>query len=202
MAAREPKGTSLEINRYYNGFVAVIMMVVCASIWIVPIAIDWLSTYLDRPAYKLSMSLIPYIAILFIARSVRLFFALPYSILKHTKPLPVIYAVVAIVKLGGMILLVEHLKVMGVIVSTAASIIIEIVLLYFLSNNRFDFRFNAYKILIAPAILLAIIVAVESTMLPGYDNLRHFVYGVLCTVGLFIIYRMEIKNIKLPGLTK
>ena len=202
MKVGETKGTSQEINRYYNGFIAVIMIVVCAAIWIVPIAIDWISTYLQRPAYKLSMSVVPYIAILYVGRSVRSFFSLPYSILKYTKPLPVIYFVVAVVKIGGMVLLVKHLGVIGVIVSTAASIIIEIVLLYLLSRNRFNFRFNVYKVLIAPVILLTFIVVAESTMLQSFENLRHFIYGVLCILVLAIIYRIELKNIKLSILTK
>lgn len=202
LKAHEKKGTSLEINRYYNAFIAVVMMVVCGSIWFMPIAIDWLSTFLDRPSYKLSISVIPFIAVLFIGRSIRLFFGLPYSILKYTKPLPVIYAVISVLKIGGLLLLVEKLGVMGVIASTAASIVVEIALLYFLSKNRFDFRFNAYKILIAPLVLLATIVVVESVMSGEFENIRHFIYGVLCILMLFIVYRTEIKTLKLSNFTK
>lgn len=198
----EKKGTSLEINRYYNAFIAVVMMVVCASIWFIPIAIDWISTYLDRPAYKLSMSVVPYIAVLFIGRSIRLFFGLPYSILKYTKPLPIIYAVVSVVKIGGMVLLVEKLGIMGVVISTAASIVVEIAMLYFLSKDRFDFRFNEYKILITPLVLLTIIVIAESTMQLESINLRHFIYGALCILMLSFVYRTELKTLKLSNFTK
>jgi len=202
MSTQKEKGTSSEINRYYNGFIAIVMILVCGGIWIMPMAIDWISTLLERPAYKLSMNIVPYIAILFIGRSIRLYFALPYSILKYTKPLPVIYSVISIIKIGGMILLVKDLGIMGVIISSAASIIVEILLLYFLSKNRFDFRFNAYKILIAPSILLGVIVIVESTFLHDYENIRHFMYGTLCILVLSIVYRMDLKKIQLPRLIK
>lgn len=201
ITAQGTKGTSLEINRYYNGFIAMIMLVVCGAILVVPIAIDWLSTYLQRPAYKLSMDIIPYIAVLYIGRSIRLYFGLPYLILKYTKPLPVIYAVISTVKIGGIILIADHMGLKGVIATTAASIVVEIVLLYFLSRNRFDFRFNAYKVLIGPAILLSVIVVTELTM-QGYENLRRLMYCVLCILVLLVVYRAELKNLRLSNLTK
>ncbi|HEU5291880.1 MAG TPA: oligosaccharide flippase family protein, partial [Cyclobacteriaceae bacterium] len=185
--AQEPKGTSLEINRYYNGFVAVMMMVVCAAVWIVPIAIDWISSYLNRPAYQLSSSVIPYIAILFIARSVRLYFSLPYSLLKYTKPLPVIYSIISIIKIGGMVLLVKEYGINGVIISTAASIVVEVLLLFVLSKDRFNFHFNPYKILIAPAIVIFTIAIIEATF-KGNDNLIHFLYCVVCFFVLLFVY--------------
>lgn len=202
VTAKEPKGTSLEINRYYHGFIAVVMITVCASIWIIPMAIEWLGTYLNRPDYIRATSILPYIAVLYIGRTVRLFFGLPYSILKYTKPLPVIYTLVSIVKIGGMVLLIQDFGVMGVIISTAASILVEILLLYVLSKNRFDFRFNGYKIIVAPAVLIATVLICESTVLYNYQSLRHFIYCVLCAIVLALVYRVELKNLKLTGLIK
>lgn len=196
LTAQETKGTTPEINRYYHGFVAVILLVVCASIWLVPVGIDLVSSYLKHPEYIRSTDILPYIAVLFIARSIRLFFGLPYLILKYTKPLPVIYAVVSAVKIGGMVLLVKSLGVEGVVASTAASIIVEIFLLYYLAKDRFVFRFNVFKLLIAPAIILVGVVFSELTI-HGYDNLRHFMYCVSCVLILLIAYRYELKNMKL-----
>lgn len=198
---KERKGTSIEINRYYHGFIAAVMIVVCGAIWLVPVAIEWLSTYLNRPAYLLSVTIVPYIAILYIARTVRLFFGLPYSILKYTKPLPVIYAVVSAVKIGGMILFVPGMGIQGVILSTAASIVMEILLLYFMSKNRFEFKFNASKILIAPISVIIVVFAGES-FLRYNPSFLHFVYCLACGLVLFMIYRAELKNLKLNGLVK
>lgn len=192
---KETKGTSPEINRYYHGFIAVLMIVVCGAIWLIPLAIEWLSNFLEKPAYSLSTSLVPYIAVLYIGRAVRLFFGLPYSILKYTKPLPVIYAVVAAVKIGGMLVLIPHWGVMGVILATAASILTEMVMLYLLSKDRFDFTFNAYKILIAPVGLMLLICAGEISDVLNTD-LRHFVYCVLAVAILGFVYRFELKNLK------
>lgn len=202
VTAKEPKGTSLEINRYYHGFIAVVMITVCACIWVIPMAIEWLSTYLERPDYIRATGILPYLAVLYTGRTVRLFFGLPYSILKYTRPLPVIYTLVSIVKIGGMVLLIQDFGVMGVIISTAASILVEILLLYILAKDRFDFRFNAYKIIFAPAVVIATVVLCESTMLDAYQNLRHFIYCIFCALVLAFVYRLELKNLKLTGLIR
>jgi O-antigen/teichoic acid export membrane protein len=202
VSVKEPKGTSIEINRYYHGFIAVVMIVVCGAIWLIPVAIEWLSMYLDRPAYMLSTSIVPYIAVLYIGRSVRLFFGIPYSILKQTKPLPIIYMVVSIVKIGGMVLLIKDMGLMGVILSTAASILVEILMLYYMSNRRFDFKFNAFKIVIAPVILIIVVFISESVLLQNYESLRHFIYCVLCTLVLLFVYRVELRNLRLTTLIK
>lgn len=202
VSVKEPKGTSIEINRYYHGFIAVIMIVVCGAIWLIPVAIEWLSMYLDRPAYMLSTSIVPYIAVLYIGRSVRLFFGIPYSILKQTKPLPIIYMVVSIVKIGGMVLLIKDMGLMGVILSTAASILVEILMLYYMSNRRFDFKFNAFKIVIAPVILIIVVFISESVLLQNYESLRHFIYCVLCTLVLLFVYRVELRDLRLTTLIK
>lgn len=189
-------------NRYYHGFIAVMMLAVCGAILVVPIAIDWLSTYLGRPAYKLSIVLIPYIGILFLLRSIRLYFGLPYMILKYTKPLPVIYSVVASVKIGGVILFAEWLGVMGVILASALSFMLELVLVYAFSKNRFNFNFNPYKILFAPLTLLALIFLSEYMLTNVEDTLRHVGYCVLCVVILWFIYRTDLKSIKMFDLIK
>jgi O-antigen/teichoic acid export membrane protein len=194
--ANGQRGTTVEINRYYHGFIATIMIVVCLSIWVVPLAIEWLSLHLDRPAYLLSITIVPYIALLYIARAVRLYFGLPYSILKHTKPLPVIYAIVSVVKIGGMLLLIKELGLMGVVLSTAAGILVEMLMLYFLSNRRFDFKFNFYKILIAP-IALVVLIFLSELMLPLNPFVLHICYCMACGLLLLAVYRFEIKTVKL-----
>jgi O-antigen/teichoic acid export membrane protein len=189
-------------NRYYNGFIAVIMLLICATILVVPIGIEWISDYLNTPAYKLSMSLIPFIAILYLVRSIRLFFGLPYTVLKYSKPLPVIYSFVAVVKIGGVMLFVDSMGMMGVIAASALSLILEVILLYLFAKNRFNFRFNAYKIVVAPIALLVVIMVSESTLLFVDENLRHLAYCILCIVLLWATYRSDLKTIKIFDLIK
>lgn len=202
LVGQQLKESTPATNRYYHGFIAVMMLVVCGAIFVVPIAIEWLSAYLERPAYKLSAVFIPYIGMLFLLRSIRLYFGLPYTILKYTKPLPAIYSAVAIVKIGGVILFAEWLGVMGVILSSALSLVLELILVYAFSKNRFSFNFNHYKILYAPLILLGIIFISEYTFVNVADTLRHLMYCILCVGILWFTYRKDIGSVTLSNLIK
>lgn len=202
LVGQQLKESTPVTNRYYHGFVAVMMLVVCAAILVVPVAIDWLSTYLHKPAYKLSIAFIPSIAMLFLLRSVRLYFGLPYTILKFTKPLPVIYSLVAAVKIGGVILFAEWLGVMGIILASALSLLLELVLIYLFSKNRFHFNFNPYKILLAPLVLLVFIFFSEYLFAEVETVFRHLLYCLVCVVILWFTYRTDLKSVNLFNLIK
>jgi O-antigen/teichoic acid export membrane protein len=193
--AQEKKGSTLNINRYYNGFVATIMLVVSASIFIVPFIIDWLADYYNRPDYKGSIELIPYIAVLYLFKSIRIFLGFPYGVLKYTKPLPIIYFVAAAVKIGGVLLLVEDFGIMGVVIASMLGLLIEMMLLYFQLRNKFVFEFNVYKIVGAPLLLLIFILLVESFMAFNNAILQHLSYCLLCLLLLLFVYRNEVKLI-------
>jgi hypothetical protein len=70
------------------------------------------------------------------------------------------------------------------------------------AKNRYNFRFNAYKILVAPIALLVVIVVSESVLLFVDENLRHLAYCILCMVLLWATYRSDLKTIKLFSLIK
>lgn len=191
------KSSTPETNRYYYGFIAVMMLVVSASILIVPMAITWLSNYLDEPGYKRSVELIPFISVLFLLRSIRLYFGLPYTILKYTKPLPIIYSVVAFVKIGSVVLLANYMGVKGVILSSGISLVVDLLLVYGFSKKRFSFKFNVYKMLIAPILLLVIILFGELFLSNLHGVLRALLYSFICVVILWLTYRNDLKTIKI-----
>jgi O-antigen/teichoic acid export membrane protein len=193
--AQETKGTTFNINRYYNGFVAVMMLAVSASIFVVPFIIDWLADYYSKPDYKGSIELIPYIAVLYLFKSVRIFLGFPYGILKYTKPLPVIYFVAAAVKIVGMLLLIKDFEIMGVIIASMLSLLVEMLLLHFQLRGKFMFQFNAYKIVIAPLLLLLFILFVELLIPFSSEMVKHFSYCLICFLLLLFTYRNEVKLI-------
>jgi O-antigen/teichoic acid export membrane protein len=197
LVGQKLKSSTPETNRYYYGFIAVMMLVVSASILIVPMAITWLSNYLDESGYKRSVELIPFISVLFLLRSIRLYFGLPYTILKYTKPLPIIYSVVAFVKIGGVVLLANYMGVKGVILASGLSLVVELLLVYSFSKNRFSFKFNVRKILLAPILLLVIILFGEIFLSNIYDVLRELFYSFISVIILWLTYRNDLKTIKI-----
>jgi O-antigen/teichoic acid export membrane protein len=104
LASQTVKGSTPEINRYYYGFTSMIMMLTCLSLLIFP----WLIQELfDRLEYRAAVVYFPFIGLYYLLRPMRLFFSVPYTALKYVKPLPIIYFLISVVKIGAMIILIQ-----------------------------------------------------------------------------------------------
>ncbi|MBA4058534.1 MAG: hypothetical protein C0490_27705, partial [Marivirga sp.] len=190
--AQEDKGSSPQINRYYHGLTAVIMLIVCGSILVLPWAIE---TFVSKVDYHSASQYIPYLGLLYFFRATRLFFSVPYGILKYSKPLPVIYLVISVLKIVLMILFMSSLTIYGVIIASLISALFENVLLKFGLRNMFLFKFNMFKMIIAPLILLVLILILEPTFGVQYPYPTHIFYIVSCGGLLWWAYRNEIQLI-------
>jgi O-antigen/teichoic acid export membrane protein len=190
--AQPEKGSTPEINRYYHGFTSVNLLLVSFSILIFPWAID---LFIKNPGYRDSTQYFPYIAVIYIFRAMRQFYSAPYGILKYTKPLPWIYLVVSALKILLIFLLVNAYGVYGVITASLISAIAEIMLLNYNLRDKFNFKYNALKIVIIPLIIFSMIVVLEPLFGQTVPNIIHLIYFITSVGLLWWIYRNEIKLI-------
>lgn len=193
--AQTIKESTLTVNRYYYGLVAFVMVMVCGAILILPFLVEWLAHYSGKLNYMDSIVFIPFIGSLYLLKSVRLFFSAPYGILKFTKPLPVIYTVAVVVKIAGMLVLMQQFGIMGVITASLLSMSVEILLLYKAVKKHFTFRFNTYKIIGAPFLLLSLIITSELLLPSEWRLITHLAYCLICLGILLWTYRLEIKQL-------
>ena len=189
---QEVKESSPSINRYYHGLTGVIMLGVCIGVLALPWAIE---TFVWKPAYHATIPYLPYLATIYFFRTMRLFFTAPYGILKYTKPLPLIYLVIASIKIALMLLLMPTMGIYGVVVGSLASAAIEIVLLQVNIKAMFRFKFNFFKIVGAPMALFLLIIILEPMLGQRYPYIIHTTYLVACTLLLWWGYRKEIQVI-------
>jgi hypothetical protein len=70
---------------------------------------------------------------------------------------------------------------------------LEIVLLRYAIRDMFQFRFNFFKIVGAPLILLLLILVLEPTLGQSYPYTIHLAYLVSCGGLLWWAYRNEIE---------
>jgi len=187
--AQTNKGSTPGINRYYHGLIAVVMLLVCGSVLVLPWAIE---LFVKKADYHEAVRYIPYLGIMYLFRSARLFFTVPYGILKYTKPLPVIYLIVSLLKITIMLVLVGIMNIYGVILASAISAIVELLLVRFNLQNVFEFQFNVFKIIVIPAILLTLIVILEPTLGLLYPDVAHLLYMLSCVGLLWWAYKDEI----------
>jgi O-antigen/teichoic acid export membrane protein len=190
--AQRDKHSSPEVTRYYHGLTGIMMLGICGAILFLPWVIE---TFVHRDSYQETIPYLPYLAGIYFFRTMRLFFTSPYSILKYTKPLPIIYSVVAGLKIILMLLLMRYLGIYGVVVASLISALLEIVLLYHNIKTKFKFQFNAFKIVGAPLILFLLIILLEPTVGRDYPYTVHLFYLLSCGGLLWWAYRFEIKLI-------
>lgn len=186
---QEKKGSTPQINRYYHGFTFVILILICSCILVFPWAIE---IFVKKKDFHQSIKYLPYLSLIYIFRCIRLYFAVPYGILKHSKPLPAIYAVVSAIKIGLVVLLVRDFDLFGVIAASLVSAAAEVVLLKLTIRRKFEFRYNFYKIVGAPILLFLMIVILEPIYGSEHPQLVHLFYLVFCAVMLWWFYRKEI----------
>ena len=185
-----------EINRYYHGFISIIMLLICCCILFFPWAIEvFLRIFSNKPGYRESIQYIPYISLIYIFRAIRLFYAAPYGILKYTRPLSPIYLAVSAIKIGIIWLAVKPFGLYAVIGASIVAAIVEIILLRSSLGQRFRFHYNLFKIVGAPAILFTLILVLEPLMGGIARDLTHAFYFLSCLILLGWIYRREIKLI-------
>ncbi len=194
--AQQHKHSAPEINRYYHGFISIIMLLICSCILFFPWAIEiFLKIFSNKPGYKESIQYIPYISLIYIFRAIRLFYAAPYGILKHTRPLSMIYSAVSALKIIIMWVAIKHYGLYAVIGASIIAAMLEIVLLRTALGSKFRFQYNFLKIVVAPGILFSMVVILEPLVGAVARDLTHLFYLLSCLVLLGWVYRNEIKLI-------
>ncbi len=183
------KTTTPEINRYYHGLIAVVMLMVSGAILVLPFVVEILG---GNRSYQDAIPYFPYIAVIYILKSMRVYFAFPYGTLKYMKPLPMIYSFVVLLKIGLMILLVKQFQVYGLVIASLISLTIELIILKYQLRKQFTFKFNVFKMLIAPVLLLLTVMTIEPVLSQKYALGVHIFYFVLTVLFLLWIYRREL----------
>ncbi len=191
-AGQNIQGTSTEINKYYHGLTALIMMMVSATIFVLPILISW---FVKKPGYQDAINYVPYASLVFLFRGMRNYFGLPYSTKKYSKPLPVIFAIVAIIKTALSWVLIREYGIYGAIAATVFAGGGEIILLWAWMKDRFKYVFNPFKLIGAPLLLLAFVIAFEPLLGNSYGWQLHVGYLILTAVMLLWFYRREIPKV-------
>jgi O-antigen/teichoic acid export membrane protein len=192
MEQPEKKATP-EINRYYYALTAVLMLLVVGAVFSYPLI---LGALVHKPDYLLAIPLIPFAALFYLFRGMRLYFNVPYGILKYTKPLPAIYLVVSVVRIGVMLITIPLWGAYGAVVSAFVSAGLEVLLVYAQGRKKFDFRFNSFKLIFAPVLLMVFMLALELTLGRYYPLYAHALQAVVAVLLIVLAFRNELKYIR------
>lgn len=188
---QEKKQSTPEINKYYHGLVASIMLMVCLAILAFSMAVDF---GILGSGYEESLLYLPLIGMIYLVRSMRYYFTMPYGALKYSKPLPVIYLGVSIFKILIIVILVRQFDVYAVIAAALVSSLVEVYFLWRGIRGKFAFKFNKVKIIIAP-LTLAALIAVSQRLFYVGSYVNYSIYLLACLVILTLLYRRELLSL-------
>jgi len=186
------EGSSIEINRYFHGLTAAIMMMVSGTIFVLPLLITLITVLLKKPDYAESVQFVPYASLVFLLRGMKFFFGMPYNTMKHSRPLPVIFLIVSAGKVVLSYLLIKQFGIYGAIGATLVAGGVEVVLLWLWMRARFSYFFNALKLIVGPLLLLVTVLVSEPLLRFSFQWLAHLGYVLLTVLLLLWLYRKEI----------
>ena len=192
-AGQALNGSTIEINRYYHGLTAMIMLLVSGTILVVPVALHvLLALFVKKPGYEAAIDFVPYASLVFLLRGMRLYFGLPYNTMKESKPLPVIFAIVAVLKTALAWWWIRDYGIYGAIGATLMAGGMEIVLLWYWMKDRFTYFFNPLKLIVGPLLLMLAVLVAEPLLHDSFSWQTHVGYAVLTFLLLAWLYRKEI----------
>jgi len=202
IALQKKKKSTIEINRYYNGLTAVSIILIPISILVIPFVINLMAEWFHKPGYASSIELLPYLALGYLFRTLRLYTAMPYPALKKVTLLPFYYLAIMTIKAGLMIWFLWKWEVMGVVFSLLIGYAIESAILYWGIRKEFQFEFNPVKILVVPMLFGSLILVVEPIFGKQFPILVHFSYLILGGFLLLWAFKNELKNLNWRNMIK
>jgi O-antigen/teichoic acid export membrane protein len=190
--AQPVKQSTPEVNRYYHGLTAIVLLMITGSILLLPFIVDLLK---DDKGYSEAVQYFPLIATLYLFKAMRMYFSMPYGILKETKLLAGYYFIISLFKIGLLFLVIKPFGITGVISASIIASCVDLVILRFGIKSKFNFQFNAYKLVVMPLLVFITIVIAESLFAKSFNLQVHLVYVLLTASLLMWYYRNEIKFI-------
>jgi len=197
----EQKLTKLtpEVNRYFNGFTAVTMLIIPVFVVIVPIIIPHIIIKND---YSPMFPFISLLSLGFVTRSLFGLFSAPIYYLKKTKLLPRIFLYSAICQVILSIVLIKYFGLWGAVWAGFIVKVLQVLFLYIETRKIFTYSFNKVKQIFLPAIYIVLIVVSEIFMIENYRMLIQIIQMILICSLVFWVYRKELPLVVKPVFEK
>jgi len=181
--------SSVEVNRYYNGFTAVTILIIPVILISVPFL---LPLVIKKTIYYQALLYLPILSLGFATRGWFYMFMSPIYYFKKTKVLPKIFLFSAFFQVICSIVLIKYFGIIGAVWANFLVKPLQALLVYSESRKIFKFEFNRWKIVYLPVIFILIgiaceIFATQNTRL--YINIGQFMISLLL---VFFAYRNEL----------
>jgi len=179
-----------EVNRYYNGYTAITLIVLPLFLIVIPTLVPFVVT---KPDYDKSFVFLAILSVGFASRGLFTMYISPISYFKKTHLLPGIFIISAILQITLNLILIKHFGLMGAVWTCFIVKIAQVILLYFATRKIFKFKYNRFKQIYLPLTYTVILIMLEYIVpvnLRIYSYIGQFV--IIATLISFL-YRKELK---------
>jgi O-antigen/teichoic acid export membrane protein len=181
--------STLEVNRYYNGFTAVTLLIIPIFMIAVPIAGPF---FIKDPFFYRSFTFISLLCLGFATRGWYYMFLAPIFYFKKTKVLPKVLFFTALFQILVSILLIKYFSLWGAVVASFAVKPFQALMLFIESRKIFKFKINRWKLFYLPVLFIIMIIGSE-IFLGNYNRILIGILQFIVTGSLVIsVYRREI----------
>jgi O-antigen/teichoic acid export membrane protein len=145
------KESTPEVNRYYNGFTALTLLILPLVTIVIPLIVP---VFIRNPLYYQAFAFIGILCLGYATSPAFYLFLAPIFYFKRTSALPKVFAFSAAIQLGMSSLLVWKFGLMGAVYSNFLIKPVQAFFLYLEARKVFRFRINTWKLIFLPFIII------------------------------------------------
>ena len=184
-----------EVNRYFNGFTSVTMLILPVFVIVIPLIVPFIITKNDYS------QMFPYLSLLslgFVTRSLFGIFSAPIYYLKKTKLLPRVFLYSAICQIIFSVVLIKYFGLWGAVWAGFIVKVLQVLFLYIETRKIFTFTFNKIKQIYLPLLYAIIVIISEIFMAENYRMIIQIIQMLIIFSLVFWVYRKELPFLVKP----
>ena len=182
-------GSTVEVNRYYNGLTAFVLLLIPLFVLLAPILIPLV---IKKEIYYQAFGLLAILAAGYASRIWFYMFMAPLMFFKRTKVMPRIFAASALFEIIAAIFMIQWLGLMGAVWVNFLVNPLQALLLYLESRKVFHYSFNPWKIIYLPLIFMAVVIVSEAFITHQTRILFHACQLLLSVLLVWFAFRKEL----------
>ncbi len=182
-------GSTIEINRYYNGLTAFVLILIPVFVLLAPLLIP---IVIKKEIYYEAFGFLAILAAGYATRVWFYMFMAPLMFFKRTRAMPRVFAISALFEIVAAIVMIKYFGLMGAVWVNFLLKPLQALLLYLESRKIYTYKFNPWKIIYLPIIFIAVVLISEIFIT---NQTRLFFHGgeLLVSIGLvWVVYRREL----------
>ncbi|MDP4281278.1 MAG: oligosaccharide flippase family protein [Bacteroidota bacterium] len=183
------KESTPEVNRYYNGFIAITVLCIPVLVVSIPLLVPFL---IKDPKYYQAFAFLPVLCLGYASRGWFYMFLAPVFFFKKTKILPVIFSFAALFQIVSSILLIRSFGLSGAVYSSFLVKAFQALLLFLASKRFFHYSFNKWKIFFMPAVFMILVLISDFFVTDATRMLLGLGQMALSIFLVWITYRAEL----------